>query len=127
MLKKLGFILIGALTSMNIMANNIQTHAIQPGVTLEYTLPANEGQIFINYMFWSVDATCKITSPDENNDLLIEALARRGKVNDVPLSDGQSMHVLVHNGDLLRLSADSGAKVKITNFGPHDIKATCVA
>lgn len=127
MFKKIGFALLGAITSMNLIAGNIQSHALQPGVSLEYILPTNDGQIFINYMFWSIDAACKITTEDPSNNLLIEGLSRRGKVNDIPLSEGQSMSVIVHNGDILKLSADSGAKVKITNFGAHDVKATCVA
>lgn len=102
-------------------------HTIQPGVTIEYELPPNEPQVFINYMFWEIVANCKITTVDENDELLAEALAKKGKVNNIEVSKDNSLRLSVHPGDNLQLSAESGAKVKITNFGQHTVKATCTA
>lgn len=126
MLKQIGFGLICLMGACITPANAAMTnHALQPGITLEYDLPPQEGQMFVNYMFWSISAKCKITTEDDSNDLFVEVMARKGKVNDVPLSEGQSINLTVRHGDVLNLTADSGAKVKITNYGLHMIKATC--
>lgn len=127
MLKKMGFIALGALALLNGYATPNTIHAIQPGITLEYDLPPQEGQIFVNYMFWSIEATCKMVTEDDSDEVLIEGIARQGKVNGVPLHQGESMQLNIHSGELLKLNADSGAKVKITNFGQHVLKATCSA
>lgn len=100
-------------------------YALQVGATLEYVLPPNEPQIFSNYMFWTVDADCKITSPDEGNILYAVALAKKGKLNDIPWTKGDSLRVTVHNGEILKISAEAGAQVSITNEGASTVIATC--
>ena len=128
MLRKIGFGLLSLAASLcaNTYAQDSQTLKPQ-SVTIEYELLANEPQVFINYMFWTIDANCTITTEDESNELYVVALAKKGKVNDIPLANGQSLRVTVHNGEKMKLSADSGAKVEITNFGEHAIKAVCTS
>jgi Trk K+ transport system NAD-binding subunit len=128
MLRKIGVGLLCAAASLSTtVANSTTTHVLQKGMTVEYELLPNEPQVFINYLFWAVEANCIISSEDDSNDLLAEALARKGAVNGVVLSAGESMHVEVHAGENLKLRAESGAKVQITNFGQHSVKATCTA
>lgn len=127
MLRKLSLSLLFVAASLSPVAFSMEPHAIQQGITLEYDLPPNQPQLFINYTFWSIEANCKITGEDESDDLVAEALLKKGKVNGIPLTQGQMMNVTVHPGDNLLLSADSGAKVKITNLGAHTLKAICTA
>lgn len=127
MLRKIGFTLLGAVAFLSTPSYSMMSHSLQQGVTLEYELPSHEPQLFINYMFWTVEATCKITSEDENVELFAEALAKKGKVNDVILTAGQSMKVSMHSGESIKISADSGAKVQITNLGNHLVRATCTS
>ena len=127
MLRKIGFTLLCAAASLSTNSYSMMNHTLQAGVTLEYELPPNDPQTFINYMYWEITANCKITTEDESNELLAEALAKNGKINDVALSKGETMRVLVHQGENLKLSAESGAKVRITNLGQHTVKATCIA
>lgn len=127
MLRKIGFTLICAVATFSSSTYAMVSHTLQPGMTVEYELVPNEPQLFINYMFWAIEANCKIATVDESDNLFAEALAKKGKINDITLSEGQSMWVTVHPGENLKLSADSGAKVKITNTGLHTVKATCVA
>lgn len=130
MLKKIGLCLLGTLSSaafMNTAAFSMTTHTLQPGMTMEYQLPPNDPQVFVNYMFWAIEAHCKIASEDESNDLLAEALLKKGKVNNIELTQGQSLQLTVYPNEILKLNADSGAKVKITNFGAHIVKATCTS
>ncbi|EHL32846.1 hypothetical protein [Legionella drancourtii] len=126
MLRKISFGLLciaaSLSTSSYALENNIM---LQQGVTIEYELPPNQPQIFSNYMFWTIEANCKMITEDENDDLHVVALARKGKVNDVPLSTGQSLQITIHPNENLKISADSGAKVQITNLGQHMVKASC--
>ena len=126
MLKKIGFSLLCAAAAITTNAYSaMSNHMLQAGVTLEYELPPNDPQLFTNYMFWPVVANCKITSEDDSDVLFAEALAKKGKINDITLSKGESLHITVHPGENLKLSADSGAQVRITNQGMHTVKATC--
>lgn len=126
MLRKIGFSLLcaAATLSTNVYSAN---HTLQPGLSLEYVLAPNKPETFINYMYWEIEANCIISSENKTvgNELFAEALAKQGKVNDVVLTMGNSMRVVVHNGETLKISAQSGAKVRITNLGQNTIKATC--
>lgn len=126
MLRKISFGLLCIAASLSSSSYALESNAMPlQGVTIEYELAPNQPQIFANYMFWTVEANCKIFTEDDSDDLHVVALARTGKVNDMPLSAGQSMHVTVHPNENLKLSADSGAKVQITNLGQHMVKASC--
>lgn len=127
MLRKICFGLMGitALFSANTYA--VDSQPLSQSVTVEYELPANQPQTFINYMFWAIDASCIIHTEDESDEFFVRALAKKGKINDKPMVAGESLFVTVHPGESLRLSADSGAKVEITNYGEHTVKATCTA
>ncbi|QMT60973.1 MULTISPECIES: hypothetical protein [unclassified Legionella] len=127
MLRKFGLGLLCIAASLSTSAYSTQSHLLQRGVTIEYDLPSNDPQIFLNYLFWPVEANCKITTEDEGDELLVVALAKKGKVNDINLSAGESLRITVHPNENLKLSAESGAKVEITNFGTHTVKATCTA
>lgn len=127
MLRKLGISLCCTLALFTSHAYATENHSLQSGVTLEYVLPPNDPQLFSNYTFWPIDANCVINSKDESNVLFIEALAKKGKVNGEKLSKGESLRITVHHGDHLKLSADAGAQVRITNEGEHTVKTTCTA
>ncbi|AUH73664.1 Uncharacterised protein [Legionella sainthelensi] len=125
MLQKLGLGVLCIMTSLTTNTYAMESHPLHQGATIEYELPSNDPQEFVNYMFWTIEAKCKIITEDENDDLLVEALAKQGKVNDAPLSKGEVLQITVHPDQILKLSADSGAKVKITNLGEHTVKAIC--
>jgi hypothetical protein len=127
MLRKFGLCLLCFAASLSTSAYSTESHLLQRGVTIEYELPSNDPQIFLNYLFWPVEANCKIDSQDEGDEFLVVALAKKGKVNDIGLSAGESLRITVHPGENLKINADSGAKVEITNLGPHTVKATCTA
>ncbi|KTD30851.1 hypothetical protein Lmor_2958 [Legionella moravica] len=125
MLRKIGFSLLCAVTLISTSAHSVVTNTLQPSMTIDYELMPNEPQVFINYLYWDIEAKCKIITQDESNVLFAEALAKQGKVNDVTLTKGASMQVTVHQGDTLKISAESGAKVRITNLGQHKVIANC--
>ena len=95
--------------------------------TIEYELVPHVPQLFTNYLFWRIDATCVINTEDESDVFFIEALAKKGKINDTNLSKGESLRLTVHPNEIMYLSAESGAQVRMTNEGQHTVKATCSA
>jgi hypothetical protein len=126
MLKKLGLSLlcVAATITTNTYAvtNN---YSLQAGATIEYILPPNQPQLFTNYLFWSVEAHCKITTEDDSNVLYGVGLAKKGKLNDIPWSKGDTIRVTVHHGETMKMYAESGAQVSITNEGKNTVKETC--
>ncbi len=126
MLKKiiLSLLLVTTAIATNTYAVT-KNNSLQPGATIEYELPPNEAQTFSNYTFWEVEARCKIITEDESNVLYAVATAKKGKLNDIPWSKGDSLRLAVHNGEILKITAASGAQVKITNEGEHLVRAIC--
>lgn len=126
MLKRFAYTMLCAATSIVPAAYAVsQNHMLQAGITVEYDLPVNSAQLFTNYMFWTVEANCKMISSDESDVLFIEAVAKKGKINDIPISKGETLRLTIHNGDVMKITADSGAQVRITNEGQNNIKTTC--
>ncbi|MGL5742977.1 MAG: hypothetical protein ACRCXC_10805 [Legionella sp.] len=127
MLRKFGLGLLCIAASFSTSSYSMESHSLIQGTTFEVELPPNTAQLFVNYMFWTVETNCKIDTEDQSNNLYVEAMVKKGKVNDVPVSAGDKLTITVHQNDNLRISADSGAKVQITNLGEHKVKATCIA
>lgn len=129
MLHKIGLGLLSITMFLSASAYALESQVLQQDIAIEikYEFPADKPQILDNFLFWPVEASCKITTEDTSNEFLIVALAKKGKINDIPLSAGQSLRLVVHNDENLKISADAGAKVQITNFGQHTVKATCTA
>ena len=125
MLRKVGFTLLCAAISIGTPCYSMATHTLRPGVTLEYDLPPHTPQLFVNYMYWSVEALCTIVMEDEAVDLFVEAIDRTGKINDIPIVKGEKRTVPVVAGDKLKLNADARAKVQITNMSDRMVHATC--
>lgn len=124
MLRKLGYSLFcaGAIFSTNALAIN---HTLAAGMNLEYELPPNAPQEFINSWFWTITATCTIHSQDSADNIFIEVLRKSGKINDINLTQDETLLMTVHNGDHLIIAADSGGKVRLTNQGSTTILADC--
>lgn len=125
MLRKIscGLLCAGMLfTSANTLAMN---HTFTPGVSLEYELPPNDPQLFTNSWFWEITATCTIHTKDGHNDILVEVLKKKGKINGKILTEGDTLLMTVHHNDKLAITAESAGKVKLTNLGSHTVEANC--
>lgn len=127
MLRKIGLTLLCAASVFTAPGYSSTPQLLQKGLVMEYDLQPNEPQLFINYTFWTVEANCKVVSEDDSMDLFAVALAKAGAINDQPLSSGQSVQLTVHAGDVIKLRANSGAKVQITNLSEHSIHAVCIS
>lgn len=126
MLQKLSLSLLFVAASLTTNTYAVtKNNVLQVGATIEYVLAPNQPQLFSNYMFWAIEANCKITSQDDGNVLYAVALAKKGKLNDIPWSKGDNLRLTVHNGENLKINADAGAQVSITNEGQNTVTATC--
>ncbi|ASQ46305.1 hypothetical protein [Legionella clemsonensis] len=124
MLRKLGYSLFcaGALFSASALAIN---HNLTAGINVEYELAPNTPEEFINSWFWSITSTCTIRTKDLSDAIFVEALKKTGKINNITLSQGDTLLVEVHNGDKVIITADSGSKVRLTNQGQNTVFADC--
>ncbi|MFJ1268285.1 hypothetical protein ACD661_06935 [Legionella lytica] len=126
MLRKIGFGLLCMAASLNTHAYSLETPEMQArAITVDYEFLPNQPLILANYMFWTINANCVITTENPSATLKVVAIAKKGKINDIPLAAGESIQVPVFNGETLRLSADSGARVEITNLEQLTVKASC--
>lgn len=125
MIRKIGFTLLCASGLLTTNAFSVTYHNFTQGLAVEYELPANDPQVFSNIFFWKIKATCTIISDPPENPLSVKMLRKTGSVNQIPLSAGDSMGLVVQPGDKLNVTADSGAKVELLNLGPKTIRASC--
>lgn len=124
MLRKIGTTLlcVGSLMSSYAFAS---THMLVKGMSMNLELPANEPQVFTNFLMWSISAKCLINDADESNNIQVSALSKKGMVNGFAIETGQRIVLTVHPGDELAITANAGAKVELTNQGIKQISARC--
>ncbi len=125
MLRKIGLTVLFAtgLFSASTFSATEQTFSIAS--TYDFTLPPNVPQVFNNIFFWAVDAKCSISSTSDSNLFSFTVLRKAGSLNGIPLSQGDAMVLVVHPGDMIHITAESGGRVELTNHGETTIKASC--
>lgn len=125
MIKKM---LIKLVLSSIFIFSTFSIHAQQTlsfGYSIDYHFKPNEAQDIVNNYFFTIKANCKIETVDESDDLLAKILSGKGVLNSNELNKGDELTVNVHNGDTLKITAPSGAKVRLINLGLHEVKASC--
>lgn len=127
MLRKIGLTLLSTVALFNANASFATEYTFSQASGYEFKLPPNEPQIFTNTFFWVVDAKCTIISDSENNPFSFTVLRKSGSLNGVPLSKGDAMELIVHPGDQLHITAASGGRIELVNYGVDTIKAVCVS
>ncbi|MBA3537545.1 MAG: hypothetical protein H0T84_13215 [Tatlockia sp.] len=103
------------------------TYTLAPNYERKIELPANVPQIMHNPMIWKVTAKCTVSSEDSANVIIVLGKNKSGSVNGKPISEGETFPVLVHPLEVLTIVAEPGAKVQLTNAGPHTVNAHCSA
>ena len=127
MIRKAGLTLLCAANLFATNAFSVTTNAFMQGPVAEYVLVPNEPQVFVNVFMWTVKATCKLTSKNEENPLEIKVLNKSGSFNGIPLSAGDSMTVIVHANDRIVITAAPSGKVELVNRGTVSMKVGCSA
>ena len=100
-------------------------HTMQLGSGYEFALPPNDPQIFKNPFLWDISAECVITSDIDAYPLLVRVLRKKGTLNGKHLSTGDTVQLILHAKDKIRLTAVSGAEVELTNLSNEMVKADC--
>lgn len=114
---------IGAFLSAATHANN--THILQVTPSVDYDLPANEPQIMTNVFRWTINAECTIIKSDETSVISFKVLRKKGSINDITLSRGESLRLNIQPKEKFNISAIPGAAVELTNEGETTITAHC--
>lgn len=100
-------------------------HILSQGLAVEYQFPPNSPQVFSNIFFWTIKASCTVTSNTPNHYMAAKMLSKTGSVNGQPLNAGDETGLMSQPGDVLQITADPGAKVELTNRGTDTITASC--
>ena len=127
MLRKIGLTVLSAASLFSTSTFSATEHVFGMSAPYEFTLPPNVPQVFSNVFFWSVEANCNISSKSENNLFSFTVLRKSGSLNNIPLSEGDAMALVVHPGDILHITAVSGGRIELTNHGESAITASCVS
>jgi hypothetical protein len=115
---------IGTLLSAPTYANN--EHILQVTPSIDYNLPANEPQVFSNVFRWTINAECTMIKSDETSAILFKVLRKKGSINDITLSRGESLRLNIQPKEKFNISAIPGAAVELTNEGETTITAHCI-
>ena len=124
-MRKFGAALICVVSLYTTSAFSTANHNFIQGLSVEYELPVNDPQVFSNIFFWTIKAVCTIVSETSENPLSVTMLRKNGLVNDLQLTQGDSMGLVVQPGDRLHITAVSGAKVELVNQGVKTVRASC--
>ncbi len=127
MIRKLGITLLCAGGLFSTQTFSITNHVFTQGLAVEYELPPNDPQVFSNIFFWTLKAVCTVISDVPDNSISIKMLRKTGSVNGIQLTVGDAEGLMMHPGDKLNITAESGAKVELLNLGNISIKASCSA
>ncbi len=125
MIHKIGLAVLCAAGLYSSSASFATEHTFSQATTYEFRLPSNEPQVFTNTLFWAVEAKCTVISDSEDNPFSFTILRKSGSLNGIELSKGDSMALVVHPGDQLHITAASGARVELINYGDKEMKASC--
>lgn len=124
-MRKVGLALLCAGGLFSATAFSITNHNFQQGLSVEYELPVNEPQVFSNIFFWTIKATCIVSSENYESNIGVSMLRKTGSVNEIQLTAGDSLVLTLLNGATLNITAESGSKVELVNKSDKVVKATC--
>ena len=125
MKRTIGVLLLGLGCILATHAFSATQHPFQLGPTIDYELPVNEPQVFSNVFMWTVKASCTINSTEANNIISFRVLRKTGSVNNMNLSSGETVTLILHPKEVVYITALPGAKVELLNQGRTTILASC--
>jgi hypothetical protein len=125
MIQKIGVALLCACSIFSTSTFSATNHVFMQGLTVDYEIKPNEPQVFSNIFFWTIKAVCTVISEAPDNSISVKMLKKTGSINGIPLTAGDTTELVVHPGDKLYITANSGANVELTNQGIVSIHASC--
>ena len=124
-MRRIGFATLCALGLLSSNTYATTTYPLIPKLSIDYVFPPNEPQLFHNYLFWTVTATCSVESQQEQNLMSVEVVAKKVTVNDRVLQQGDMAQEVIRNGGKLNFTVEPGAKVQFTNLEGVPVTAKC--
>jgi hypothetical protein len=109
------------MTAVFLMLNNSVVNA----VGLEFVFLPSIPIRIENPLSRTMDAKCTIESQETQNELIGVMKIKTASINNMPLSPGDGVSILVKNGDIMRIIADFGARIEMTNHGEGVVRAVC--
>lgn len=111
---------------------SLQTHAVNiTSFNYDLLLQPNKTETITNFAPWTVTGKCKLESDDELITLDF-SVKGKGTINGEELKSGEQRTITAHSNEEFALSAEAGAKLKITkvqspnqNSEPHVAIAHC--
>lgn len=125
MIRKFGLAVLCATGLFSGSVFSVTEHVFQ-AVSYPFTLPPNEPQLFTNTFFWAIEAKCTIVSETASNPFSFTILRKSGSLNGIPLATGDKMDLNLSPGEQIHITAASGGRIELTNFGEKEIKAICI-
>lgn len=96
------------------------------GITRTFHFPPNTPVTIQNPLYWDLDAHCEISADSTKNTLAGVMVRRAGKINNIPMEQGEDTTITVHPSDDLHLELAYKAVVQITNYGDSTVLARCI-
>lgn len=124
MIKKIGFGLL-SLGMLIDVQSYAMVHQLNSAVSMELELVPNETQNYDNIFLWSISAECTVRTVDDSDLLNLKVAKGSGELNGQKLEKGQSINIVVHNGDKIMIKANKRSSVDIINRGLHTVSGTC--
>ena len=122
---KTAFFCITTLLATPLLASTLYTFQTSPAV--DYELPSNEPQVFSNVFRWAIHAECVAIQDSDETTILFKMLRKKGVLNDISLSRGESIRINVQRDEKFTIVAEPGATVQMTNEGDELLIARCTA
>ncbi|MDF1646335.1 MAG: hypothetical protein P1U61_05045 [Legionellaceae bacterium] len=114
---------ISTLLTTPVLASNQHILTVSPAI--DYELPVNEPQIISNVFRWTITADCTILKSNATSTILFKILRKKGTLNDITLSRGESLRLTMQPDETFHIVAIPGSSVELTNEGDMDITARC--
>lgn len=92
---------------------------------MDFPLPPNEPQPFTNPLLWKFVGYCIVISDVEKNPITFTIIKKKGSINNVEFTEGQSFDVVANAGERFDLIADGRARVEVVNHGSKAISIKC--
>ena len=127
MIRKLGLTLACAASLFSAPSFSATEHVFSANAHFDFTLPANEPQVFTNTFFFALESKCSIIDITENIPFSFKVLRKSGSFNGTKLATGDQMDVVVHPNDVFTIMAASGGRVELINHSDKAVTARCMS
>jgi len=88
-------------------------------------LPPKSDKALTNSTFSTIHATCHIHSSDSKKTIKIRGVKNKSQVNGQELAAGQTKTVTIYADKTVKVTAEPGAEVNITNTSDESVTAVC--